>query len=361
MKKVLLSIFFAGVATLANAQKSEVAEAKKGWTLFASGLVSKDYAKSMTALNAGLKHTDLAIADEKTKNSPEAWSYRALFASAIAVSDTVSNENSIAKQKIAEEAIAKGMPLDTKGSEKDNFALAKINIRNAINGRGVRAYNKKDYATANKLFNELLVLNPSDTAMYINAGVTAKLIGDYKQAIDQFRKVAAMGVPESKGLYQEIIDIAIKKPVSDTTLTLTLTKEALAKFPDDPAFVGVETDIYIAKGDIVKSRELLDRLIAKDGTKAIYHYLYGDTYYKQALALQEVRNKIDQKKVKEYNEVGAKMVALIDQSIPYYKKALELDPKFESAIETLSRIYAFKGDTKNYDEYNNRLKALQKQ
>jgi tetratricopeptide (TPR) repeat protein len=359
MKKVLLSIFFVGVAALANAQKSEIAEAKKGWNLFASGIISKDYTKSMAALNGGLKHTDLAIANEKSKILPDAWSYRALFASAIAITDTVNVQNSIEKQKLAEEAIAKGTPLDVNGAEKENFLTAKINIRNAINGRGVRAYNKKDYATANKLFNEILILNPTDTAMYINTGVTAKLLGDYQQAIVNFKKVAGFGVPEAKSFYQEIIAMALNN-LKDTTQTLALTKEALTKFPDDPAFVGVETDIYINKGDIAKSQELLNKLIAKDNTKPIYHYLYGDTYYKQALAMQEVRNKIDQKKVKEYNEVGAKMVALIDQSIPYYKKALDLDPKFESALETLARIYAFKGDTKSYEEYNNRLKALQK-
>jgi tetratricopeptide (TPR) repeat protein len=54
----------------------------------------------------------------------------------------------------------------------------------------------------------------------------------------------------------------------------------------------------------------------------------------------------------------AKMMALIDQSIPYYKKALEIDPKFASALDTMTRIYAFKGDTKTYDEYKKRLDAI---
>lgn len=359
MKKVLLSIIFVGVAALANAQKSEVVEAKKSWDLFQTGIGgTKALDKTLLTLANGLKHTDLAIANEKSKIMPDAWSYRALFASAIAITDSVNIENAVAHQKIAEEAITKGLPLDTKGTEKENFAMAKINIRNAINGRAVRAYNKKDYATANKLFNEIIVLNPSDTAMYINAGVTAKLIGNYPEAIKNFRKVISFNVPEAKSFYQESINLALSN-LKDTTLTLELTKAALEKFPDDPAFVSTETDIYITKGDIAKSQELLKKLIAKDPNKAVYHYLYGDTYYKQAFALQDIRAKIDTKKKKEFDEITAKMVALIDQSIPYYKKALEIDPKFASALETLSKIYGFKGDTKSYDEYNNRLKALE--
>jgi tetratricopeptide (TPR) repeat protein len=302
MKKILLSMILVGVAAFANAQKSEIAEAKKAWDIFQLSIGSKSFDKTMTALNNGMKHTDLAIANEKSKVLPDAWSYRALFASAIAITDSVDVDNSIAKQKLAEEAVEKGTALDTKGTEKDNFATAKINIRNAINGRAVRAYKKNDYATAYKLFNELLVINPEDTAMYINVGVTAKLLEKYPEAIKSFRKVISYNVPESKSFYSESIGIALDK-MKDTTLVLALTKEALAKFPDDPTFIGIETDIYITKGDIVKSQELLNKLISKDPNKAVYHYLYGDTYYKQAFALQAVRDKIDSKKVKEYDAV----------------------------------------------------------
>jgi tetratricopeptide (TPR) repeat protein len=358
MKKVLFSMFFVGVATLANAQKSEVAEAKKAWDLFQiNPTASKSLDKAILALNNGLKHSDLAIANEKSKILPEAWSYRALLASGIAVIDSVDVNNAMAKQKIAEEAIEKGTALDVKGAEKDNFATAKINIRNAINGRGVRAYNKKDFAAANKSFNELLVLYPSDTTTYVNAGVTAKMIKNYPEAIKHFKKVISFNVPETKGFHQEIVAIALND-LKDTTQTLELIKEALIKYPDDPAFVSIATDIYIKKGDIAKSQELLQKLIAKDQTKAVYHHLYGDTYFQQALALQDVRAKIDVKKVKEFDAVTAKMNAFIDQAIPHYKKAIELDPKFASSLENLSRIYAFKGDTKTYEEYNKRLKAL---
>ena len=358
MKKVLLSVLLAGVATLANAQKSEIAEAKKAWDLFQINPASRPFDKTMTSLNNGLKHTDLAIENEKSKVMPDAWSYRALFASAIAITDSVNNDNSVAKQKIALEAIEKATQLDAKGAEKENIATAKINVRNAINGRAVRAYKKEDYNTAYTLFNEVLAINPNDTAMYINVGVTAKLLKKYPEALANFKKVIDFNVPEAKGFYSESIAITLNE-MKDTTATLALTKEALAKYPDDPEFVGIETDIYIARGDIAKSQELLNKLITKDPKKALYQYLYGDTYFKQAFALQAVRDKIDPKKVKEFDAVSAKMMGLIDQSIPYYKKALELDPKYPPALETLTKIYAFKGDTKTYEEYSARFKATQ--
>jgi tetratricopeptide (TPR) repeat protein len=358
MKKLLLSILFVGVATLANAQKSEVAEAKKAWDLFT--LVSgnkQSFDKTMESLNKGLAHTDLAIANEKSKVLPDAWSYRALFASAIAVTDSVNVENSVAKQKIAEEAVEKAKSLDAKSSEKENLALAQTNIRNAISGRAIRAYYKKDYTTALAMFNQLIALNPNDTSMYINAAVTAKLAKDYPQAIEKYKKVISLNVPNVKDFYSDAINTNLES-VKDTTAALELLKEASVKYPDDANFIGVETDIYIKRGDIVKSQEMLAKLIAKDTTKPIYQHLMGDTYYKQALEIQVQKSKLDQKKVKELDALTAKMTKLIDQALPYYKKAAELDPNYVPSLESLKQIYGFKNDVTNFNDVKKRLDAI---
>lgn len=359
MKKLLLSVLLVSAATLANAQKSEIAEARKTWDLYSSNLMGGTLDKKLAGLDKGLKHTDLAIANEKSKNLPDAWSYRALLASAIAVTDSVNQANSVEKVKIATEAIEKTNSLDTKGTEKENLATAKINIRNAINGRGVRAYRAQDFQTAYDAFRELTVLNPADTSMYINVGVMAKSLKKYPEAIENFKKVISFNVPETKGFYTEIVQIALSD-MKDTTLTLALTKEALSKFPDDATFVSIETDIYIKRGDIAKTQELLGKLIAKDPSKAVYHRLMGDTYFTQAFDLQKVREKLGQKKEteKQFNALTAKMTALLDQAIPHYKKAGEVDPKYADAFQSLATIYAFKGDNKNYEENNNKVKAL---
>lgn len=74
--------------------------------------------------------------------------------------------------------------------------------------------------------------------------------------------------------------------------------------------------------------------------------------------IQDERKKIDSKKVKEFNAATAKMNELIDKSIPFYKKSLEIDPKFVPTLETLKQIYAFKNDAANYDDIKKRLDAI---
>jgi cytochrome c-type biogenesis protein CcmH/NrfG len=43
--------------------------------------------------------------------------------------------------------------------------------------------------------------------------------------------------------------------------------------------------------------------------------------------------------------------------LPFYKKAYELDPKMNSALENLKTIYAFKNDTPNYEATKKLLDA----
>lgn len=356
MKKVLLGLLFVGVASLANAQKSEINEAKKAWNLIdiTSG---KNLAEHLKALNAGLAHTDKAIVDEKSKDMVEAWSYRALLASRIALVDSVDRNNAKKNQQIAEEAIVKAKALDTKGAEKENIDKASVNTENALRNRAIYAYNKKDFAGALEAFNEITTKNPNDTSMYVNAGVTAKELKNYPEVVRNFKKAIDLNYKDSKVLYSEIVSITFDK-IKDSVGGLSILKEASAKYPDDSYFIGMETDLYIKKGDIQKSQEMLQKLIVKDPKNATYQYLMGDTYYKQALAIQTKRNALDVKKTKEFNELGAQMTKFIDQSLPYYKAALELDPKNVNALENLKIIYLFKDDKVNYEAVNKKLAEL---
>ncbi len=359
MKKLVLGLGILGFSISAFAQKAEVVEAKKSWDLFQAMSQMQSLDKNLKILGKGLTHTDNAIINEKTNATLQPWALRASIASAISVVDTVNVENSIAKQKIAEEAIEKAKSLDTKKEEEENLKFAQTNISNAVQARAVRAYNNKDYATAYRIFTEITEKNPMDITMFLNAGVSARLSGDYVAAVKNLKKVASFNVPESKNLLLESINIQLVN-LKDTAAAMATADEALLKFVDDPDFVGVQTDVYIKRGEIEKSQLALNKLISKDNKKSIYHFLLGETYYKQALLVQDVRVKLDNKKIKEYNALTAKMTEFIDKSLPYFKTAQELDPKAVHVLEQLKQVYAFKNDTKSYEAVKKALDELPK-
>ena len=381
-------MIFASTALLANAQKSEVEAAKKSWSDYtisqnagsidlgalaskikSTGDKAKDaqanakptLAADMAILNAGLAHTDLAIAHDKSKNMPTAWSYRALLASRIALIDTTDIANSIEKQKIASEAIQKATELNTKSDKavETDVADAKEFVANALANRGTIAYRKKDYPAAYEAFSEMTVKDPNDTAMYVNAGLMARLSQKYPETITNYRKAIELGYKDSYTLYSQIIDVTVSD-LKDSVKYLEVLNEASAKFPDSTIFIGRITDYYTKKGDVAKSQEMLKKLADKDPKNPVYQYYIGETYFKQALTLQEKRNKVDVKKKKEYDDLTVKMMSNIDMSLPYYKKALELDPKYADAVDKLKSIYGFKSDTPNYEAMSKLLNTLDK-
>lgn len=360
MKKVLLSILLAGVGTATFAQKSEIAEAKKAWGLYQiTGGSGTDVSKKLETLNAAIKRTDAAIAHEKSKNLPEAWSYRALLSSAAAMADTANLQNADAYLKVAQEAVEKSKSLDAKGSEKENIEQAQLNINNAVRNIGVLAYQKKDYKTAYEKFNQATVLNPTDTSMYLNAGIAARGLEDYPKMIDSYKKVISLNHPEAATLYEEIVSTQLTAQ-KDTAAAMATITEAKAKYPENINFITSETQIYLQTGDVVKAESTLQTLVAKQPGNATFQAALGNVYLQQALKIQGDMNKIDGKKVKELNAAKDKRDALVEKSVPFFTKALEIDPKNVGALENLKTIYTFKNDTKNYNDVKARLDAIQK-
>jgi len=370
MKKVLLSILFVGVASLANAQRSEVAAAKTAWILI-SNAGQKTLPDNLKMLNDGLAHTDKAVADEKTSKLAETWAYRALFASRIAQIDSLDLANSKAKQKIGEEAIAKANTLNPKEEEKKFLTQATEFIEDAVRNRGVFAYKKKDYATALEGFNEYTAKNPTDTNMFVNAALMAKQLKNYPEVSRNYKAAIALNYPDAALLYKDLINIYMTE-VKDSTTGIALIQEASAKFPADNDLLGMETNYWLKKGDPAKSREMILKLIEKNPDNADYQIAMGDIYFKEANDFQDSRNKlateleanktkVDVKKKKAFDDLGVKMKGLLDQSIPYYKAAAALTPnKNGYALDKLRSIYNFKNDKVNEAAIQKQLDALPK-
>jgi tetratricopeptide (TPR) repeat protein len=369
MKKILLSILFVGVASLANAQKSEVNAAKNAWILIANG-GTKTLPESLKMLNDGLAHTDKAVADEKTSKLAEAWAYRALFASRTAQIDSLDLANSKAKQKIAEEAIAKAKSLNPKEEEKKFLDDASGFIEDAVRNRGVFAYKKKDYATALDAFNEYTTRNPKDTNMFVNAALMAKQLKNYPEVARNYKAAIGLNYPDAALLYKDLINIYLTE-VKDSTAAIALIQEASAKYPGDNDLLGMETNYWIKKGDVAKSQEMIKKLIEKNPNSPDYQIAMADIFFKQANDFQDTRNKlateleankgkVDVKKKKEFDDLGAKMRGILDQAIPYYKAAAALDPKSGYALDKLKSIYNFKNDKENEAAVQKQLDALPK-
>ncbi|MET4080502.1 tetratricopeptide (TPR) repeat protein [Pedobacter sp. UYP30] len=355
MKKLILSIVFATAVSLAFAQKGEIADAKKGWNVFQAVGTNLPLDKKISSLKEALAHATTATQNDKTKDSPEAWSYKALLSSSIAIADTLDNANSDANVKIAEDAVVQAKKLDAKGEFKDLITSADENVVIAIKNAGFLAYNKKDFKRAYDNFIKAQDINPNDTAMVLNASILAKNLENYPKAIELSKRLLEMNNPQSEGIYTDIIGMELKNQ-KDTVAGLATLEEAKAKFPENINFITTETDIYIKKGQIDMAEKSLLKLVEKDPKNALYQAALGNVYLQQAYKKQTELGNIDQvKKKAEYTKAKTERDGLVDKAMPFYLKASELDPKNLSALDGLKTIYFFKNDTKNYEAIKKKI------
>ena len=433
MRKLFLSVAFIGVAFAANAQKSEVAEAKKAWSLYdltlsqpevkraprpeggegsiqrrevgksstttrsnqvdrnvliggtADGIInSKDkraderitaarkpdptqapkprpstyVGKQLAALYAGLEHTDKAIANEKSKVMPEAWTYRALFAASAAYVDTLDVANSLKYQGIAEEAIAKAKSLKPSSSDNDDIKSAETILTNAQRTRGVVAFNRNDLKAAYDIFKDISAKNVNDTAMYANLGFLARELKDYPASIGHYKKAIAINAPDAALYYGEIIKMDLET-LKDTTAAKMMLEEASVKFPDDMFFVTNLTDLYMKAGNTAKADALLDKLIAKEPKNPVFLRAKANGYFNQAFDLQApIRKLEDAKKFKEADAMIKKKTEFLNLSLPLYLRVEEIAPKDEDLIKMIKQIYFVLDNKPKVEEYQKKQDAL---
>ena len=114
----------------------------------------------------------------------------------------------------------------------------------------------------------------------------------------------------------------------DTATWLNLCKEGTMKYPKDAYFNQALIQYYDNKGENDKLDALADELIASDPQNPLFVYLKG--YIAQS--------KYERKEQKEQ----------LDVAIEWYKKTLDVDGSYETALANLGRCYLLKAQ-----EYSN--------
>jgi len=302
---------------IAVAQKSEISAAKNNYALFEVTLQSKKTSlkKKLEALNLAKTSIDKATEHEKTKNVAEAWTYKAIIYSAIAVNDTVNVANADAAFKTAQEAITKAKQLDKDGKEKVNIENSERNLSIVMQNKGVSAFNKKDYKEAYNSFKYIADVMPNDSLYNMYTAIAANNAQLPDEAIKYYGKTLALhsGNPS---LYQELGRLYLAK--ADTAAALKTFEEGRTKHPENVNLIFDELNIYLNKGQVASQISKIDAAISKDPNNKTLHFVSGIAHASN----------------KDFEKAEAA-----------YKKALEIDPAYSDAIYNLSVIYINRGNT----------------
>lgn len=215
------------------------------------------------------------------------------------------------------------------------------------------AVNAQDYDTALKYYLQLQDLGYSGKETQYSA--TNKETGEVetfaKDQRDLLVKTGAYTDPQEtvsesrKGeIAKNIALIYIQKGENDKAIAAM--ESAKAENPGDTSLLLSEADMYYKMGDMAKYKEIMEEVVKADPNNAVLYYNLGVTT----------------------GELGD-----IDQSIAYYKKAVEIDPTMVNAynnmalmtidkrnplVEEMNNLGMSKADNKRYAELEEEIKVI---
>lgn len=219
---------------------------------------------------------------------------------------------------------------DEKGRVKPQYTvqIKKIMLDiwpHLFNG-GAHFYNEEDYVNAYKMFDMFVLsagfpvlaeFNLTTTEPYLSniklaalyASNSATEAEDYKAVLKHI-DLAAQDSANSANAYQ--LKAQAQAIIGDTVAWVNTLKECSAKFPEKPYFYQNLIQYYDNKNKSDEMIAFADEMIAKDPKNVFFRYVKG-------YMAQQVEN--------------------WDAAIEEYKKALEVDPNYESAVLNLSICY----------------------
>lgn len=366
MRKISFMMILLFCATFTYAQKGKVTQAT---SYFTSGKL--DQAKKLI---------DEAIQHEACVNYDKAYFvkgqiYQAIFESPLADYKKL-DKNAL---NVAWDAFQKVVQLDEKKKYEKKLKTQYDNLIIDFTNQAVEYYNADNFKDALVAFKRVLEIENSpivtqglaakvDTAVIFNAGVAAQRAGNLPDA-EKFYKETLKYNYEPARTYAMLANV-LKEQGKEEEAVKYLHK-GYELYPDNSYMLVELINYYLLGGQPEKAEIYLDAAIKQDPKNASFYRAKGTLYekmqqpekamlmYEQALQidpkdflaeynlgnikLTEVINfhkkVLDIVDVNEYNKELDKVYNGYESVIPYFEKALELNPGEKNTMSTLKELY----------------------
>ncbi len=214
------------------------------------------------------------------------------------------------------------------------------------------AYNAKDWAKAEKYFNQSIDLNygGGDAVLLLDqvfdaSGDSSKIAPNLQRGFQQY--------PEDERILTTLIQYYLDAQQNDAALEYLNT--AVEKDPENPSFYYARGVLYesIDKDEAIKNYEKCLEIDSK-----FFNSLYniGVIYYNKGVEQQNIAN--DKTTTKEFNEAMKVANEYWEKSLPYMEQAHEVQPEEAAVLETLKGLYYRFERMDKYNEVKAKLEAL---
>jgi tetratricopeptide (TPR) repeat protein len=388
MKSLVFAFALLGFAYSASAQKGELSTAKINYEKYVTLKDAGSAVLAAPSLTIAKSAIDKASANEKTAVDASTWFYKVLIYANLAISETdlVLSESLI---QTAKEAFNKAVELDTEKKNTDLFASTNDILAQFQLNKGVKAFQIQDFKQAYEAFDLSLTYRPADTILTYYAGLAAINAQDYPAAIKKYSDLVKTSYSANKEIALDLSRLYVMQ--KDTANAILIASTYASKF-NDSKLATQEIELSLMSG---KQKEVISRIndqILKDPTNKMQFFYLGIAYdalkdvknaessYKKALEIDpkyqdaalnlgtnylnagidfyNKANLLPGSKQKEY-DLGMKNANVeFDRAFPYLKLSFDLNPKSESVLQNLKTYYMLKKNQAKVDEMTSLLKQL---
>lgn len=388
MKSLVFAFALLGFAYSASAQKGELSTAKINYEKYVTLKDAGSAVLAAPSLTIAKSAIDKASANEKTAVDASTWFYKVLIYANLAISETdlVLSESLI---QTAKEAFNKAVKLDTEKKNTDLFASTNDILAQFQLNKGVKAFQIQDFKQAYEAFDLSLTYRPADTILTYYAGLAAINAQDYPAAIKKYSDLVKTSYSANKEIALDLSRLYVMQ--KDTANAILIASTYASKF-NDSKLATQEIELSLMSG---KQKEVISRIndqILKDPSNKMQFFYLGIAYdalkdvknaeisYKKALEIDpkyqdaalnlgtnylnagidfyNKANLLPGSKQKEY-DLGMKNANIeFDRAFPYLKLSFDLNPKSESVLQNLKTYYMLKKNQAKVDEMTSLLKQL---
>ncbi|WP_439882953.1 tetratricopeptide repeat protein [Pontibacter sp. MBLB2868] len=376
MKKILLTAFAAAtLTTVASAQNSAVNSAIMNQK---QGLLDKAQAD-----------IDKAIEHKKTKDKAKTWFYRGVIYQDMIGNPIYSKLTNDNTPILVLESFDKAVELDGKDGEYAKLVPErKEMLYGQVLNQAVEFHNKQDWDNAIDKYKLASKVNPQDTTAVLYAAYASTAKQDYPQAITFYDQLIDMG-HKTEDVYKAKVQLQQATEASDEEIMKTLAA-ALKEHPNSVFLMQEELKYYLKNNRADEAMAKLEGAIKADPNNASLYAVLGnlqekkgnldaatesykkaiqvdpnnfDAYYNLAVLEynkgSEINNKAAKMDYATYQKKGKALEAEAkkhyEASLPYFQKALEVQPDDQATIQNLVKVNTRLGRKAEADKYSKML------
>lgn len=358
------------------AQKSQVQIARNSLgKLQAAIRANKNVKDQLTILGEGIKASENASKDRRTKRWPETWAMKAYFTSYLAVIefDAQRSDDSYVKSLTL---LDTAKLLNRYDENLELIDATSLNIIIKKQDKANKAYAANDFNSAFNLLKDVSDYYPQDSTLAVNAALSAQNIRNYDQALQYFKRAKDNGA-RNPIIFQNLANLYSSK--FETDLALQTFEDGLKVNPLNVYLVNDYINLLLDNNQYDKADKTIEEVLKYDKENKLLYFLYGylqqikannlkaEAAYRNALKLDQTYFSalyqlaltyidIATAELKSSNVNG--FVSRINESEEILEHAHELNPNDTRTIQLLIEIYSRKGRLDKVQEFRRILEEL---